>query len=145
LKSSILPLVEPQLEELEAAPRISSSGPFGAHRSANPWSSWIALPSWDPVKASAHLVAIAFPDAHFLPWKPKSRKEEDEPTILLVDKHVPSVQDETYYVVAADAGKLRLVLGSAVAAESSSKPLARVVLALRPPVEEDALDDIEWD
>lgn len=145
LKSSILPLVEPQLEELEAAPRISSSGVFGAHRSASPWNSWIALPSWDPIKASAHLVAISYPDAHFLPWKPKTRKEEEEPMILVVDKHVPSLQDETYYVVSGDAGKLQLVLGSALASESSSKPLARAVLALRPPVEEDALDDIEWD
>lgn len=141
----VLPVVEPNVEEFESAPAISRAGPFSIQHADKAWKMWISLRAWDPLKSAVVPVAISLPDAALLPWKQKSKKELEEPVIMVVDKYVKGTSEDAYYMVDAGNEKLALQIGTVVL-ETGSRVLGKVVIALRPPLlEEDEISSIEWD
>lgn len=130
----VLPVVDPIVQELQAAPSVSiRKGPFHIQHSETAWKSWIALPGWEPLTNAVAPVAISFPNATSLPWKPKNRKELDEPVVVVADKHFTDLHANTYFMVEGEGGKLGLQLGNVVA-QTGTKVFGKVILALRPPV-----------
>ncbi|MCO5614396.1 hypothetical protein L7F22_068676 [Adiantum nelumboides] len=141
----VLPVVEPTTQEFEAAPAVSRKGPFTIQHADTAWKTWVSLPAWGPLMTAAVPVAISYTNAAILPWKQKSRKELEEPIVMVADKHVKDTKEDAYYVVDAGDGKLALQRGTVVL-ETGSRVLGKAVLALRPPLpEEDGIDSIEWD
>lgn len=141
----VLPVVEPTVREFEAAPTISRKGPFTIQHADNAWRTWVALPAWEPLMTAVVPVAITFSNAALLPWKQKSKKELEEPIVIVADKHVEGTSEGAYYVVDGGNGKLTLQRGTVIL-EAGSQVLGKVVLALRPPLpEDDSINSIEWD
>lgn len=141
----VLPVVEPNARELEVAPTVSQKGPFTIQHADTAWKSWVALPAWEPLTTSVAPVAISYPNASLLPWKPKSRKELEEPLIVVADEHAKGAHEDAYYVVEVGEGKLVLQIGTVVS-ETGSHVLGKVVLALRPPLpQNDDINVTDWD
>eukprot|EP00249_Psilotum_nudum_P024584 c29229_g1_i1 orf=453-1820(+) len=133
----LVPVVEPMLQEFEAAPtaRALTEGPFCIQRSHLPWKSWVALPGWDPLTSSLVPIAIPYPHAGTLPWKNKGRQELEEPILLIVDKGSKELQQDSFFLVAEDGDRLGVQLGTVVS-ETGGKALGKVVLVLRPPLQQ---------
>ncbi|KAI5068977.1 hypothetical protein GOP47_0015278 [Adiantum capillus-veneris] len=141
----VLPVVEPTVEEFEAAPAVSRKGPFTIQHANTAWKTWVSLPAWGPLMTAVVPVAISFTNAALLPWKQKSRKELEEPIVMVADKHVKGTSENAYYLIDEGDGKVALQRGTVVT-ETGSRVLGKVVLALRPPLpEEDDINSIEWD
>eukprot|EP00245_Coleochaete_scutata_P002970 TRINITY_DN14226_c0_g1_i1.p1 TRINITY_DN14226_c0_g1~~TRINITY_DN14226_c0_g1_i1.p1 ORF type:complete len:487 (+),score=78.78 TRINITY_DN14226_c0_g1_i1:98-1462(+) len=127
-------LSEASPTDLLSAPAPDPRGPYRIFTSpAN--CSWVALPSYSPITKAASPAALTLNSATELPPKIAVQGRKDEPILLVVDRaDVDNIFPEHYYVMSSKGGQGLSLLGGSQVKESEDKVLARVLLALRPPL-----------
>ncbi|KAJ7533042.1 hypothetical protein O6H91_13G030800 [Diphasiastrum complanatum] len=147
----MLAVAEPNPTSIEAAPHRGAlgDGPFRIYRSETPWKTWVPLPAWEPVVAAAAPIALFFSNSKILFSQNSISSEKSriqEPILVVVDKGRLELEENTFYLVAEEMGDnvLSIQSGSSII-QNNRKPLARFLIALKPPFEVPDLEEDAWD